>query len=115
MRRIKYFAPLVMLMVLCLAEQGFAYKINHYREEQGIRAEAAVRKVRLIPIAYAQSIAAARVGADRISFTDIELINGAKSSDFRPVFRMRCVTPSKGYDVDVDASTGTILTFSERF
>ena len=115
MRRIKYFAPLVICMVLCFAEQGFAYKINHYREEQGIRAEAAIRKVRLIPIAYAQTIAAARVGADRISFTDIELINDAGSSGFRPVFRMKCVTPSNGYDIDVDASTGTIVTFSERF
>ncbi|MBQ9433390.1 MAG: hypothetical protein IJU26_04150 [Synergistaceae bacterium] len=115
MRRIKYFAPLVMFMVLCLAGKVFAYKINHYREEQGIRAEAAIRKVRLIPIAYAQTIAAARVGADRISFTDIALINTAGSSDFRPVFRMQCVTPSNGYNIDVDASTGTILTFGERF
>ncbi|MBQ7216336.1 MAG: hypothetical protein IJS39_10185 [Synergistaceae bacterium] len=114
MRRIKYFAPLVMFMVLCFAEQGFAYKINHYREEQGIRAEAAIRKVRLIPIAYAQTIAAARVGADRISFTDIELVN-ASSADFRPVFRMKCVTVSQGYYIDVDASTGTIVTFSEHF
>ena len=102
-------------MVLCLAGKVFAYKINHYREEQGIRAEAAIRKVRLIPIAYAQTIAAARVGADRISFTDIALINTAGSSDFRPVFRMKCVTPGNGYNIDVDASTGTILTFGERF
>ena len=115
MRRIKYFAPLVICMVLCLAAQSFAYKINHYREEQGIRAEAAIRKIRLIPIAYAQTIAAARVGADRISFTDIELINAARSSDFRPVFRMKCVTPGNGYNIDVDASTGTIVTFSEHF
>ncbi len=115
MRRIKYFAPLVMFMVLFLAGQSFAYKINHYREEQGIRAEAAIKKIRIIPIAYAQTIAAARVGTDRISFTDIELINSASNSDFRPVFRMKCVTPSKGYDIDVDASTGTIITFIERF
>ena len=115
MRMTKFFAPLAVFMVLCFAEQGFAYKINHYREEQGIRAQAAVRKVRLIPIAYAQTIAAARVGADRVSFSDIELINSARSSDFRPVFRMKCVTPSNGYNIDVDASTGTILAFTEGF
>ena len=115
MRREKYFALLALCMVLCFARQSFAYKINHYREEQNIRAEAAIRKIRLIPIAYAQTIAAERVGTDRISFTDIELINSAGSSDFRPIFRMKCVTPSQGYDVDVDAATGTIVTFSERF
>ena len=102
-------------MVLCLTTQSFAYKINHYREEQNIRAEAAIRKIRLIPIAYAQTIAAERVGTDRISFTDIELINSAGSTGFMPVFRMKCVTPSQSYDIDVDASTGTILTFNERF
>ena len=115
MRITKFFAPLAIFMVLCFAGQSFAYKINHYREEQGIRAEAAIRKVRLIPIAYAQTIAAARVGADRINFTDIELINAAGVSGFTPVFRMKCVTPNQGYDIDVDASTGTILSFSERF
>ena len=115
MRMKKFFAPLAICMVLCFAGQSFAYKINHYREEQGIRAEAAIRKVRLIPIAYAQTIAAARVGADRISFTDIELINEARSADFRPVFKMKCITPSQGYYIDVDASTGTILKFSEHF
>ena len=115
MRRIKYFAPLVMFMVLCFAEQGFAYKINHYREEQGIRAEAAIRKVRLIPIAYAQTIAAARIGTDRVSFADIELINEARSADFRPVFRMKCVSAAGGYDIEVDASSGSVLTFHQTY
>ena len=114
MRRIKYFAPLVICMVLCLAAQSFAYKINHYREEQGIRAEAAIRKVRLIPIAYAQTVAAARVGTDRISFADIELIN-ASSPDFRPVFRMKCVSAAGGYDVEVDASSGSVLAFHQTY
>ena len=114
MRRIKYFAPLVMFMVLCFAKQGFAYKINHYREEQGIRAEAAIRKIRLIPVAYAQTVAAARVGTDRISFADIELINDS-SPDFRPVFRMKCVSAAGGYDVEVDASSGSVLTFHQTY
>ena len=112
MRRI-FRALLVVFMVLCFSRQGLAYKINHYREEPGIRIEASAKKVGLIPIASAQMIAARQIGKSNVVFSDIELysMGSTRSSDFRPVYKLECVSGGRGYYVEVDAVTGIVLTF----
>ena len=39
----------------------------------------------------------------------------ARSADFRPVFRMKCVSAAGGYDIEVDASSGSVLTFHQTY
>ncbi|MBQ7221673.1 MAG: hypothetical protein IJS28_11920 [Synergistaceae bacterium] len=118
MRR-KFIALLVIFMVLAFSEDGFAYKINHYREGEGVRAEAYRRNIRLIPIAQAQVITANRVGSRSITFTDIVFDNEAgkypDSTDFRPVYTLNCVSVGRGYSVKVDAVTGQVLSFRQVY
>lgn len=115
--RKKNIALLVIFMVLIFSEQSFAYKVNHYREEHNIRAEASQRRMQLIPIAKAQTIAARRIGAVRVSFSMIELNNEADEfpggSDFRPVYKLKCISVNNTYDIAVDAINGRILHFSQ--
>ena len=113
--RTRFFAPLVMFMVLCLSSQGLAYKVNHYREEPGIRNEAYTRKVWLIPIASAQTIAAKQIGSSKVTFSSIELFNRVdmrtSSADFRPAYKLECRSGGQVYLMEIDASTGQVLTF----
>ena len=100
-------------MVLVFSERGFAYKINHYREEPGIRVEALQKKIGLIPVASAQSIAAWQIGNRNVKFSNIELynMNAARSADFRPVYKLECESGGRGYHIEVDAVTGQVLLF----
>ena len=111
--RSKFIALLVVCMVLCFSAEGFAYRINHYREEPGIRTEASAKKIGLIAVASAQSIAAGQIGSRSVTFREIELynMNNARSGDFRPVYKLECVSGGRGYCVEVDAVTGQVLMF----
>ena len=113
MRREKFIALLVICMVLVFSEEGFAYRINHYREEPGIRVEASAKKVGLIPIASAQNIAARQIGSTNVKFSNIELydMNAARSADFRPVYKLECISGGRDYHIELDAATGRVLIF----
>ncbi len=112
MRR-NFTALLVLLMVLAFSTEGFAYKINHYREEPGIRVEALARRIILIPVASAQTISAGKIGSRSVTFSHIELYNlsESRSTDFRPVYKLECISGGRGYYVEVDAVTGRVLAF----
>ena len=116
--RTKFLALLVILMVLCFSCEGFAYKINHYREEPNIRVEASTKRVSLIPIASAQLTAARQIGSKNVTFTEIELYNRANlrtnSFDFRPVYKMECVSGGRGYLIEIDATNGSVMTFTQN-
>ena len=114
MRR-NFLVMLAVCAVMVFANQGFAYKINHYREEPGIRSEAMNRKVNLIPIAYAQVIVARHIGTERVSFPDIALVNEAGGAGFRPMYRMKCAAGSHGYEAEVDAVTGQVMTLRQEY
>ena len=109
--RIRFLALLAVSMVLAFSGEGHAYKVNHYRETPGIRAEAASRKVRLIPIALAQTIAARQVGTSKVSFPEIELRNVSGDSVFMPVYVLKCSDGAGSYEAVVDAVTGRVLDF----
>ena len=117
--RTKFIALLVIFMVLGFSEQGYAYRINHYREAEGIRAEAARRNIRLIPIAFAQTIAAGKVNSSRVSFTNIELDNEAErykaNSGFLPVYKMEYVADGHSFRIEIDASNGTTLYLNQEY
>ena len=100
-------------MVLVFSQAGFAYKINHYREEPGIRLEASQKRIGLIAVASAQSIAAGQIGSRNVKFNNIELynMNAARSADFRPVYKLECESGGRGYEIEVDAVTGRVISF----
>ncbi len=113
MFKAKYCALFAVIAVLCVSGEALAYKINHYREGENVRAEAARRKINLIPIAQAQAIAAGQAGSENVSFPMIELADTAgrtsASSDYRPVYKLECVSSGRSCYVVVDAVTGRVL------
>ena len=110
---------LAAVIVLRTFGQAFAHSGHHDHEEQYVIEEAARRDIKLISAAEAKEIAAKRLGSENIRFKEVELEDEhddyPNSERFRPVFKIKCITPSQGYYIDVDASTGTILKFSEHF
>ena len=113
MRREKIIALLVIGIVLIFSEEVFAYRINRYCEEPGIRLQALEKGIGIIPIASAQSIAVRQIGSRSLKFNSIELydMNVEKSSDFRPVYKLECTSGGRGYHVEIDAVTGKVLEF----
>ena len=113
--RTKFIALLVICMVLCSAKDVLAYKVYHYSEDGNIRAEAALRNIMLIPVARAQAIAAGRLGTVQVIFPNIELYNaGSTSADFRPAYKLECVSSNNNYVIVVDAARARVLSFEEQ-
>ena len=113
--RTKIIALLVSFMVLGFSMDALAYKVYHYREGDDVRAEAARRNVMIIPIARAQMIAAGRLGTAQVIFPAIELYDEQTgSSEFRPVYRMECVSANRKYIIVVDAANAKVLKCDEQ-
>ncbi|MBQ7578230.1 MAG: PepSY domain-containing protein [Synergistaceae bacterium] len=104
----KFFAVILFVLVLGIfAGAAFA------DSEHNVRAEALGRKINLITVEQAKTIAAEKLNAKDVTFKFVDLDNEIKDypngSDFRPVYEMECFVNGQEYDVDVDAVTGEVL------
>ena len=84
-------------------------------EGQYVREEAARRNITLITIEQARDIAVNRVGSGNVMVKDVDLEDEAEdypnAENFRPVYKVECVSGREEYDVEIDAVTGKVLKF----
>ena len=112
----KFIALLVICMVLSFSKDVSAYKVYNYHEGENVRKEAAERNIMLIPIARAQALAAGRLGTANVTFPAIELYNEQpSSSDFRPMYKLECVSDHHNYIIVVDAARAKVLSFEQQY
>lgn len=106
----KVLCALCVVLVLCFCGQALAD-----REEQYVREESARRNITLIAPERAESIALDRIGKDGVRVKDLELEEESddypNGTNFRPVYKIECVSGRDEYDVVIDAVTGEILKF----
>jgi len=104
----KFFAVVLFALVLGIFA-GAAFADSYHN----VRAEALGRKINLITVEQAKTIAAEKLNAKDVTFKFVDLDNEIKDypngSDFRPVYEMECFVNGQEYDVDVDAVTGEVL------
>lgn len=106
----KVLCALCVVMLLCLCGQALAD-----REEQYVREEASRRNITLIAPERAERIALERIGKGGARVKDLELEEESddypNGTNFRPVYKIECVSGRDEYDIVVDAVTGEILKF----
>ena len=101
---------LAVIMVLCICGGAFAG-----REEQYVREEAARRNITLLTVEEARDIAVKQFTSGNARVKDVDLEDEhddyPNAENFRPVYKVECVSGRDEYDVEIDAVTGKVLKF----
>ena len=97
---------------LCLAHE---YKEQHKHQDCAayIQSQAAEKNITLIDETKVKTIAAKTIGIDENSLTfhkcSLKNYQGKLSSDFKPVYKVKCFANGVKYELRIDAVSGEII------
>ncbi|MBQ7221672.1 MAG: PepSY domain-containing protein [Synergistaceae bacterium] len=106
----KLCALLIGVIVLNVCGGAFADHEGRY-----VREEAARRNIALLTEREAREIAAETLGTESFRVKELELEDESddypNAENFRPVYKLECVSGRDEYDIEIDAVTGKVLKF----
>ncbi|MBQ7154429.1 MAG: PepSY domain-containing protein [Synergistaceae bacterium] len=85
------------------------------RESYYVRKEAERRNLTLLNVMQAKYLAARTIGSASVKFKEIELEDEhddyPNAINFRPVYKLECVSGGNEYEIEIDAVTAQVLKF----